>query len=232
MAHPTLLLFDIDGTLLLRASAEHREALHDGIREVYGAADPASVHVDAGGRTDLEISRLILLGLGYPARRIDEGLRDLRISAAEAFARRCPDDLSATVAPGMADLLERLAQRADVHLGLVTGNLEPIARLKLQRAGIGRWFPGGQGGFGSDSEDRTDLPGIARRRAGSGREPHPPEHTVVIGDTPRDIACARADGVRVVAITTGPNSAAELQEADAVVDDVAGLERALGYSDQ
>ena len=74
--------------------------------------------------------------------------------------------------------------------------------------------------------------GIARRRAGHDREPHPQEHTVVIGDTPRDIACARADGVRVVAITTGPNTAAELQEADAVVDDVAGLEAALGYRDQ
>jgi phosphoglycolate phosphatase-like HAD superfamily hydrolase len=228
----TLLLFDIDGTLLLRASTEHREALHDGIREVYGPADPASVHVDAGGRTDLEIARLILLGLGCPAARIDDGLRDLRIAAAASFARRCPPDLSATVAPGMDELLERLANRADVRLSLVTGNLEPIARLKLKRAGIGHWFPSGQGGFGSDSEDRTDLPGIARSRAGRGREPHPPEHTVVIGDTPRDIACARADGARVVAITTGPNSAAELQDADAVVDDVAGLERALGYSDQ
>jgi phosphoglycolate phosphatase-like HAD superfamily hydrolase len=229
---PTLLLFDIDGTLLLRASTEHREALHDGIRDVYGAGDPASVHVEAGGRTDLEIARLILLGLGYPARRIDEGLHELRIAAAAAFARRCPADLSATVAPGMAELLGRLGARPDVRLSLVTGNLEPIARLKLQRAGLGRWFPRGQGGFGSDSEDRTDLPGIARARAGHGRDPHPQEHTVVIGDTPRDIACARADGVRVVAITTGPNTAAELQDADAVVDDVYALERALGYSDQ
>jgi phosphoglycolate phosphatase-like HAD superfamily hydrolase len=132
----------------------------------------------------------------------------------------------------MEALLGRLAERDDVRLSLVTGNLEPIARLKLKRAGIGHWFASGQGGFGSDSEDRTDLPGIARRRAGHDREPHPQEHTVVIGDTPRDIACARADGVRVVAITTGPNTAAELQEADAVVDDVAGLEAALGYSDQ
>src|SRR5215210_1015767 len=89
----TLLLFDIDGTLMLRATREHREALHDGIREVYGAGDPASVPVEAGGRTDLEIARLILLGLGVSARRIDGGLRDLRLAAAEAFVRRCPEDL-------------------------------------------------------------------------------------------------------------------------------------------
>jgi phosphoglycolate phosphatase-like HAD superfamily hydrolase len=228
----SLLLFDIDGTLLLRASREHREALHDGIRAVYGGGDPAGVHVDAGGRTDLEIARLILLGLGVTARRIDDGLGDLRIAAAEAFARSCPDDLSGTVAPGMAALLERLEWRDDVRLSLVTGNLEPIARLKLQRAGLGRFFPRGQGGFGSDDEDRTELPAIPRRRAGPEGAPHPPEHTVVIGDTPRDIACARADGSRVIAMTTGPCGAGELQDADAVVDDAAGLERALGYSDQ
>ncbi len=228
----SLLLFDIDGTLLLRASREHREALHDGIRAVYGVADPAGVHVDAGGRTDLEIARLILLGAGVTARRIEEGFGDLRIAAAEAFALRCPDDLSATVAPGMAGLLGRLAARPDVRLSLVTGNLEPIARMKLGRAGLGRLFSRGQGGFGSDHEDRTELPAIARRRAGRDGTPHPPEDTVVIGDTPRDIACARADGVRVIAMTTGPCAAGELRDADAVVDDVAGLERALGYSDQ
>jgi phosphoglycolate phosphatase-like HAD superfamily hydrolase len=232
MDAPDLLLFDIDGTLLLRASHEHRKALHDGIEAVYRVGDPASVHVDAGGRTDLEIARLILLGLGVTARHIDDGLRDLRIAAAEAFARRCPDDLSSTVAPGMSALLDRLAARDDVRLSLVTGNLEPIARLKLKRAGIGHRFAAGQGGFGSDSEDRTDLPAIARRRAGSDGRPHPPQRTWVIGDTPRDIACARADGARVIAMTTGPCSADELRGADAVVDDVAGLERALGYIDQ
>jgi phosphoglycolate phosphatase len=224
----TLLLFDIDGTLLLRASHEHREALHDGIREVYGVDDPASVHVDAGGRTDLEIARLILLGLGVGARRIDEGLRDLRLAAGEAFTRRCSADLSATVAPGMGALLDRLAARADVRLSLVTGNLEPIARLKLLRAGLGHRFARGQGGFGSDHEDRTELPAMARRRAGGDGAPHPPERTVVIGDTPRDIACARADGACVVAVTTGPCTAEELREADAVVHDAAGLERAIG----
>jgi phosphoglycolate phosphatase-like HAD superfamily hydrolase len=102
-------------------------------------------------------------------------------------------------------------------LSLVTGNLAPIARIKLERAGIGHHFARGQGGFGSDHEDRTELPAIARLRAGRRGVPYPREETVVIGDTPLDIACAHADGVRCVAVTTGPFDAAALGAADAVV---------------
>ena len=86
-------------------------------------------------------------------------------------------------------MLEELDAREGVRLAVLTGNLEPIARLKLARAGLGRFFEHGQGGFGSDHEDRTELPAIARARAGG----YPRAQTVVIGDTPRDIACARAD---------------------------------------
>ena len=93
---------------------------------------------------------------------------------------------------------------------------EPVARRKLACAGIGHYFAAGQGGFGSDSEDRGELPAVARARAGG----WPRERTVVIGDTPRDIACARADGVRVIAVATGPYSAEALADADAVVDGV------------
>jgi phosphoglycolate phosphatase-like HAD superfamily hydrolase len=111
----------------------------------------------------------------------------------------------------MPAVLGKLATEHD--MSLVTGNLEPIAHLKLKRAGIGHHFPSGQGGFGSDHEDRSELPAIARQRAGD----HPREDTVVIGDTPRDIACARADGVKVIAIATGPYAPAELQDADVVI---------------
>src|SRR5690606_17853295 len=157
-----------------RATAQHAAALHEAMHAVYGV-DASSARVPAAGRTDLEIARETLLVLGVSARRIDEGLDDLRVAAAEAYARLVPADLSATVFPGMVDLLERLAARDDVRPSLVTGNLEAIARLKLRAAGVGRFFPTGQGGFGSDSEDRTDLPPIARRRAGTRDRPHPRE---------------------------------------------------------
>jgi phosphoglycolate phosphatase-like HAD superfamily hydrolase len=223
-----LVLFDIDGTLVRRASVEHAAAVHDALRDVYGLADAASFRVDAAGRTDVEIARRILLLAGLEARAIDAGLDDFRAAAARHYARLVPGDLRATVLPGVAALLEALAARDDRRLSLVTGNLEPIARLKLRAAGLGRFFARGQGGFGSDHEDRTELPAVARARAaGPGREPWPRERTVVVGDTPRDVACARADGVRCVAVTTGAFSAGQLADADAVASSPAELARLL-----
>ncbi len=184
--------------------------------------------IGPAGRTDGEIARLILLDLGVSARRIDELADDVREACCRIYASICPPDLSDHVVPGMPELLPWLAARDGATLGLVTGNFEPIARLKLERAGIGRWFPPGIGGFGSDSEDRAALPGIARRRAGrlgGGRAgiQVPRAQTIVIGDTPRDIACARADGVRCVAVTTGQYGAADLAGADAVARDAGEL---------
>jgi phosphoglycolate phosphatase len=143
-------------------------------------------------------------------------------AAARAYERLAPPDLSAHVAPGVVELLEALAARPDAfRLSLVTGNLEPVARVKLERAGVGHYFARGQGGFASDSEDRGELPAIARARASD--PPWPRERTVVIGDTPHDIACARVDGVKVAAVATGPYAIEALADADAVVDDARAL---------
>jgi phosphoglycolate phosphatase-like HAD superfamily hydrolase len=211
-----LLLFDIDGTLVQRAAEAHRDAIHAALQRVYGLADPSQAHIEAAGKTDIEIAREILVHSNVPARRIGENLTEFRVAAAEEYAARCPRDLSDRVVPGMAELLTVLAARTDVLLALVTGNLEPIARLKLARAHLGQFFARGQGGFGSDDEDRAALPAIARERAGSPGRPFPRERTWVIGDTPRDIECARADDVRVLAVTTGPYTADDLAGADGV----------------
>ncbi len=213
---PTLLLFDIDGTLVWRASVEHAVALREALHTVHGL-DPSFEHtLSAAGRTDGEIARLLLLAGGVSAQAIDDGAPAVRAASVEAYARLCPADLSDRVLPGIPELLASLSTREDVRLSLVTGNFEPIARLKLGRAGVGRFFESGQGGFGSDSEDRSMLPELARRRAGTDGVPWPREHTIVIGDTPRDIACARADGVRCIAVATGPHPASDLAGADAV----------------
>jgi phosphoglycolate phosphatase len=206
-----LLLFDIDGTLLLKATAAHVAAVLEALREVYGVSDPSKV--EAAGRTDYEIARNVCLLDGVTAARFDAGREEFRIACVAAYARLCPDDLSEFVAPGVPDVLDALAKRDDTRLALLTGNLEPIARLKIGRAGLGHFFEPGQGGFGSDHEDRTELPAIARRRAGH----YPRAKTVVIGDTPRDIACARADGVRCIAVATGPFGPDELAKADVVL---------------
>jgi phosphoglycolate phosphatase len=212
--------------LLLKASREHAEALNAALRRVYGIERPDG-KVAAAGRTDGEIARAILLLAGVDAERVDARMPEVRRVACEEYARRCPPDLSDRLAPGVAPLLDKLSAVRGLRLSLVTGNLEPIARLKLERAGIGRHFPLGQGGFGTDDDDRAALPEIARRRAGRNGEPYPRERTIVIGDTPLDIACARADGVKVVAVATGPFAAEELGEADAVVRSARELPKAI-----
>jgi phosphoglycolate phosphatase len=211
-----LLLFDIDGTLLLKASREHAEALHAALKRIHHIELPDG-KVEAAGRTDLAIARSILTLAGVSAERIDARADDVRAMVCAEYSRRCPHDLSDRLSPGIVAALDALAARDDVCLSLVTGNLEPVARLKLQRAGIAHFFGDGQGAFGSDDEDRSILPEIARCRAGRRGRPYPVEETVIIGDTPRDIACARADGVRVVGIATGPFRPADLKGADAVV---------------
>jgi phosphoglycolate phosphatase len=217
-----LLLWDIDGTLLLKASREHAEAIRAAIQRVYRIELPDG-EVEAAGRTDFAIARSILTLAGVSAQRVDERLLALRAAAVEEYTRRVPADLSDRLAPHVPEVLDELEQRADVRHSLVTGNLEPIARMKLRAAGIGHHFPKGQGGFGSDSEDRAELPDIARARAGN----HPASDTIIIGDTPRDIACARAAGVRVIAVATGPFSADRLRNADAVCRDVREVVAAL-----
>jgi phosphoglycolate phosphatase-like HAD superfamily hydrolase len=214
-----LLLFDIDGTLMLKATAAHAAAVHEALREVYGIAEPLGANVEAAGRTDIEIARDISVLSGVTAVHFDEGLDDFRAACVAAYARLCPRDLSEYVAPGVTEVLEELTTRNGTRLGLLTGNLEPIARLKLTRAGLAHFFDPWVGGFGSDHEDRTELPAIARRRAGN----YPRAKTVIIGDTPRDIACARADDLRCIAIATGPFSAADLADADVVLDSAHAL---------
>ena len=204
-AAPLLLLFDIDGTLLSGATAAHSEALHEALRQVHGVDTRATSGRDRPGgahrRGDRAAAAAQRRGLGPRHRRgRDGGPR----ACGEVFARLCPPSLADTVIPGIAELVSWLDGRDDVRLSLVTGNYEPVARLKLSRAGIGRHFPSGQGGFGSDSEDRAALPGIARKRAGHDGVSHPRRRAIVIGDTPRDIACAQADDVRCFAVTTGP----------------------------
>lgn len=224
-----LLLFDIDGTLMSGATDAHRDAMHEALAVVHGI-NPSRVRlgsVPLAGRTDPEIARAILLGAGVSAERIDDRSDEVRDHCCRAYVRLCPSDLSGFVLPGMRDLLTWLSGREDVTLGLLTGNYEVVARLKLARAGIGRYFSRGHGAFGSDAEDRASLPPIARRRAGTVGRPHPRDKTIVIGDTPRDIACARADGVRCLAVASGPYPIDALSDADQVVTGTDKLREAI-----
>ena len=165
-----LLLFDIDGTLVQRASAEHAAAVQAALRDVYGVADAGRPRTSTPPAGPTSRSR------GAPAaqrrRRADDRRRAWATSAPpprRTTRAWCPTTSAPRACRASGALLESLAARGDRRLSLVTGNLEPIARLKLRAAGLGRFFPRGQGGFGSDHEDRTELPAIARARAGGAR---------------------------------------------------------------
>ena len=169
---PLLALFDIDGTLLLRAADAHRDALLAAIATVHGVAETPRARRRRAGRTARSRARCCCA----PASPRSGSRRAPPSSSERAcaeYAQRCPPDLSGRVAPGIDELLDELSRRDDIQLSLVTGNFEPIARVKLRAAGSGEHFPGGQGGFGSDHEDRTLLPAIARRRAAAATAPTP-----------------------------------------------------------
>src|SRR3954454_7807604 len=126
-----LVLFDIDGTLLLKAHVEHRHALADAVREVWGVSDPGPAAVPAAGRTDGEITREICLLGGVSAERIDDATAEFRAACATAYARPCPPDLTDPLAPPAREALAELAGRGRTTLSRVTGNLEAVSRLKL-----------------------------------------------------------------------------------------------------
>ena len=226
-----LLLFDIDGTLLLKGADAHAAAVIAALCEVWDVEPPQSAHgVEAAGRTDQAIARDILALAGIGPAEFDQRRDDFIVATASHYERLVPDDLSDRLAPHATDVLSQLSADKRYRCSLVTGNIQPVARLKLGAAGILYPFAEGQGGFGSDSDDRNDLPPIARMRAGqlwNGGDAWPAEQTVVIGDTPRDIACARADGALVVAVATGPFGADQLSDADVVLEDLLELDAAL-----
>jgi len=210
------LLWDIDGTLLLRATGAHAAALRRAAGAVHGV-ELDGLEVEAAGRTDTAIARDLLRSAGVADAAIDARADEVAEAAAAAYEELCPPDLSAYVAPGVVGALDALAGEPERYrLALVTGNLEPVARRKLASAGMGHAVAPGLRGLGLIYERREELAEVARGRAGG----WPRERTVVIGDTPRDIACARADRVRVIAVATGPYSAEALADADAVVDGV------------
>lgn len=200
------------------------------MREVHGVEPDDASYVSYAGRTDGAIARDLLLGAGIDIARIDAEVASVQAAASRAYDRLCPADLSALISDGIAELLAELDTLPErFRQSLLTGNFEPVARLKLERAGIGSYFAPGQGAFGSDAEDRNELPAIARARAGrvDGSGPWPRERTVIIGDTPRDIDAARADGLRCVAVATGPFTVGELAEADFVAADGHEVARVL-----
>jgi len=221
-----LLLFDVDGTLVDVGGAG-RAALRGALEEVFGEAGPLE-RVDFHGRTDPSIVREVLRALGCEDPWIDGRLADVW----SPYLARLEEELAARdgrvrTCAGVPGLLGELARREGVTLGLVTGNVEGGARRKLAAAGVDAPFP--VGAFGSDAEARDDLPPVALRRAERLGLRFRAREVWVVGDTPDDIRCGRASGLRTLAVATGRHGVDELAAhgADRVLGDLSDTEAVL-----
>ena len=205
-----LVLFDIDGTLLSSEGAGRR-AMQSALSELFGSFGDPTYRYD--GKTDRQIVRDLMRGHGHDDDYIDERMSELLALYLEGLARevetgeRVPRTL-----PGVHTLLDELESRPDVTLGLLTGNIEAGAKVKLTAAGIdiSRFRVNA---FGSDHEHRPELPGVAQRRASTvlGRDVAG-DAIYVIGDTPADIKCGEAIGARAIAVATGHYSLDDLRQ--------------------
>lgn len=214
MVLSTLVLFDIDGTLLLTAGAGRR-AIMEALGDLVGDADVFD-RVRFDGKTDPQIVSELLEAGGHHAPR-DAAIIDLvcqryvGLLAIELLQPRS----QTTLMPGVMDLLAALEAEPGVMLGLVTGNMAQGAALKLQAGGIApERFQ--VGAYGSDSAYRPDLPPIAAGRAAPhfGRVPRGRE-VVIIGDTPADVTCGRSIDARAIGVATGAYPVTALADAGA-----------------
>ena len=210
-----LLLFDIDGTLI-RGRGAGRRSLGRAFAQVFGVADieAAMDRVEFNGRTDPQIIEGVATAAGIPDAHLHPRLDELTASYLEHLRGLAGEPGGAHPCPGYPELLDRLVDRPGIALGLLTGNIEPGARIKLEPFGMNRYFA--DGGYGSDHAERPTIAAIARKKF-EARLGHAfaPEDVVVIGDTVHDVTCGRQNGFRTVAVGTGGVAEATLRAAAA-----------------
>ena len=210
MSDQRVVLFDVDGTLIDTGGAGGRSWSH-AFREAFGV-DGDIRRFSEVGMTDPVVARETFQGTLGREPTTDEVIRLMM-----RYVLRLPEEVAASqgyrVMPGVHALLERLVE-LDTLLGLVTGNIEGAAHIKISRAGLGRFFL--FGGYGSDSAVRSDLTraAIARAEALSGH-PIDPSEVIVVGDTPRDVEAAHGAGAIAVGVATGEYSVEQLRDGGA-----------------
>jgi phosphoglycolate phosphatase len=222
-----LVLFDIDGTILLTAGAGRR-AVTRAVAEHHPLTD-AALRVRFDGKTDPLIVMELLAASGHPDPRDPRIIRDVCERYVDYLEEELTRTRDTTILPGVVPLLDALDAEPGVVLGLLTGNVVRGARLKLASGGIDpdRFA---LGAYGSDSHHRPDLPAIAAARAEPflGRVPSGIE-VVIIGDTPADVTCGAGIGARPVGVATGSYQAGQLRDAGAaaVFEDLSDTARVV-----
>ena len=225
----TLILLDIDGTLL-HADGAGRDAMESSLRLVFGAVG-GRADIDGhsfGGKPDSQTLRELLLPLGVTSATIEARLPEFTTTLAREMARIIPQ-CAVQALPGVPERLAQWRTRNDVLLGLLTGNTHASAPVKLRAAQIDPgWFP--IGAFGDEAPQRDRLAELALERAVAWRgQEFARGRVFVIGDTPADVACARAIGARAIAVATGYCPRADLVAAapDQLVDSFHELDSLL-----
>ncbi|MDE0332571.1 MAG: HAD hydrolase-like protein [Nitrospinae bacterium] len=206
-----LILFDVDGTLLLSGGAG-AAALNIAFKRMYGIPN-AMRHVRPHGKTD-ELIVQEMFRSHLERRGSESEVKALLKKYVEILPTTVRESKNFHLMPGIPDLLSRLKNRTDVFMGLGTGNIEAGARIKLSRGGLNEFFS--FGGFGSDSGDRAELLEAGFQRGEAIIEKIFPRDSVsrwVIGDTWRDVSAGRVCGASTIAVATGGDSLYELASA-------------------
>ncbi len=205
-----VVLFDIDGTIL-RSGGVGRIAMERALTTVFGTPGTSEYHYD--GKTDRQIVRDLMRLEGLSDAEIDAQMDDLLVAYLEGLrSELASGKRTVHVYPGVLELLDQLEQHDAVVLGLLTGNIEQGAHAKLGAAGIdvSRFRVNA---FGSDNEERPELPAVAQRRACEilGAEVAG-NRLIVIGDTPADVRCGESIGAKAIGVATGRYTVEQLQE--------------------
>jgi phosphoglycolate phosphatase-like HAD superfamily hydrolase len=226
---PYLILFDIDGTLVLTGGAGGR-ALTRAFRDVF-LVDDAFRGIPMPGRTDPHIvaEAAARAGLTPDGPRLSRFRTRYRECLREELHQPGPRK---GILPGVGPLLDALHARPDVFLALLTGNYTDAARIKLEYFDLWKYFA--CGAYGEEAPDRNHLVKVAVERARAcGAHAAALERVVVVGDTPHDVACAHAAGAVAAAVATGGHSTKELAQsgADVVFEDLSDTRRFLDLLD-
>ncbi len=217
-----LVLFDIDGTLITAGGAGTR-ALNRAFQTLFGIEEGFRT-ISMAGKTDPQIMRE-----GLKMHRLDhlDGNVDKMIEKYLYYLKEEIENPMRHIMPGIKESLD-LFEKRGMMIGLLTGNLEKGAKIKLKPFGIYDYF--NSGAFGSDHEDRDELLPIAIEKYKKQGLEYSPQDCYVIGDTPRDVQCAKVHGAHCIAVATGPYAMNDLQHtgADIVIkslEDVEGCYR-------
>ena len=219
-----LVLFDIDGTLIDSGGAGVR-SLDLALNDLFSIEN--GFHgISMAGKTDTQIIKEGIIKHGLSA----NGTIDAVIKAYLNYLRREINNDRKHVKPGIYEVLEELKPLQDLGLGLLTGNIEEGARIKLEPFRLNEYFPAGA--FGSDDEDRNNLLPIAVKRFEElFQQKIEADNCIIVGDTPRDVECAHIYGAMCIAVATGPYSYNDLIEAgaDYVVQDLSDRNALLQF---